>query len=400
MDRRKFLVKGGITAAALVTGTSVLAEIGSSFSTKKVINIGIIGTGARGTGLIPFLNIIEGLNVYACCDVLPFRLEKAIERTNGKAKSYTNYKDLLNDKSIDAVLIASTFSTHAQIALDAIDANKHIYCEKTMAKGYDGIRNILSKMKTSKIVFQTGHQYHSSRLYTHVVKLLQDGKVGKISGFESQWNINRDWRRPVPDESLERAVNWRMYREYSGGLLAELCSHQIDFVNSVLGENPLQVMGTGGVDYWKDGRETFDNIHLTYNYPKGVKAKFTCITSNKKDGYRIKVLGDKGTLVITTTSAKFYPENNKKKRPQVPKDVDGVSGATWQADDIDYYETIDFSHKNPSKQALIDFRDSILENKKPESNVVSGAKAAICVQMGLDAMHNNDIVFWDSKFEI
>ncbi|WP_299665916.1 Gfo/Idh/MocA family oxidoreductase [uncultured Polaribacter sp.] len=400
MDRRKFLIKGGAVTASLIATTSVLANIGSDFNAERKINIGIIGTGNRGNGLIPFINEIENLNVYACCDILPFRLEKGLKRTNGTAKGYADYKDLLNDKNVDAVLIASTFSTHAQIAIDAINAGKHIYCEKTMAKGYRGVLNLVEKVKNSKLIFQTGHQYHSSRLYTHVVKLIKEGKVGNISAFDCQWNRHGNWRRPVPKPSLEKAINWRMYREYSGGLVAELCSHQIDFVNTILEENPLQVMGTGGVDYYKDGRETYDNVHLIYNYPNGIEAKFTCILNNEKDGYQIKVIGDKGTIVITTNTAKFYPEGRKKQPSKMSKEVDGVSGATWQADDVDYYEPIDVSHKNPSKQALMDFRDSILKRKEPDSNVISGAKAAICVQMGLDAMYNNEIVYWKPEFDL
>ncbi|GAA4957692.1 Gfo/Idh/MocA family oxidoreductase [Algibacter aquimarinus] len=401
MDRRKFLIKGGAATAALITSTSVLANIGNPYNSKK-INIGIIGTGQRGAGLIPFINEIENLNVYACCDTIPFRLEKGLARTNGSAIGYNNYKDLLNDKDVDAVLVATPFNAHSQIAIDAVDAGKHVYCEKTLAKGYDGIRNLVAKVKTSEVIFQTGHQYHSSRLYTHVVKLIKEGKVGNISAFECQWNRHGNWRRPVPDPSLEKAINWRMYKEFSGGLVAELCSHQIDFVNTILEENPLQVMGTGGVDYWKDGRETYDNIHLIYNYPNGVEAKFTCLTTNAKEGYQIKVIGDKGTMIITTNSAKFYPEGikNRKVKAKKQQDVDGVSGATWQKDDEGYGEPIQIKHDNPSKQALLDFRDSILDSKEPVSNVVTGAKAAVCVQMGLDAMYNNKIIEWDSKFEV
>ena len=157
-----------------------------------------------------------------------------------------------------------------------------------------------------------------------------------------------------------------MYREFSGGLTAELCSHQIDFVNWVLNETPNQVMGVGGVDYWKDGRETYDNVNLIYSYPNGIKAKFTCLTSNAKDGYQIKVIGDKGTIIIDTKNAWFYPEGKKKHK--VIEDVD--------------------------------FKSSIINNKMPESSVITGAKAAICVQMGLDAMYNNEIVKWDSKWNI
>ena len=85
MDRRKFLIKGATASAALITSTSVLANMGHRFNSKKTINIGVIGTGNRGAGLIPFINEIEHLNVYACCDVIPFRLEEGLKRTNGQA---------------------------------------------------------------------------------------------------------------------------------------------------------------------------------------------------------------------------------------------------------------------------------------------------------------------------
>lgn len=396
MNRRNFIEKGGVAAAALIASTSVLGAIGYDLNSKKEINIGVIGTGDRGCGLISTMGAIENLNVVAVCDILPFRLENGLKRTNGKAKTYSDYKALLNDPTIDAVLITSTFSTHTQIALDALDAGKHVYCEKTMAKGYEGIQNLVNKVKNSDVIFQTGHQYHSSRLYTHVVDLINNGKVGKIAAFQCQWNRHGNWRRPVHDPSLEKAINWRMYREFSGGMTAELSSHQLDFVNWVLDATPDTVMGMGGIDYWKDGRETYDNIHLMYNYPEGVKAKFTCLTSNAKDGYEIKVLGDKGTITITTDKAWFAAEGKKKAKK---KDVDGVSGATAQAD-YKFGEPIKVEHADPSKQALMDFRDSVLNNQQPMSNVITGGNAAICVQMGLDAMYTNEIVHWKPEYTI
>ncbi len=146
-------------------------------------------------------------------------------------------------------------------------------------------------------------------------------------------------------------------------------------------------MGVGGVDYWKDGRETYDNIHLIYSYPSGVKTTFTCLTSNAKDGYQIKILGDKGTIVLDYKKAWFFPEGGKKKKLGI---VDGVSGATAKWDKNSGIP-ITIDHIEPSEQALIDFRDNIIFNKKPISDVTTGVNAAICVQMVLDAMYGNKI---------
>jgi len=392
LKRRNFIKKTGIASVGILTTNSLFGNISNlRYSPNNTINLGVIGTGQRGAGLTSIINKIEGINVIAASDIIPFRLQNGIAKSNTKTKGYKNYKALLDNKDVEAILIATPFNTHTKIAIDALDAGKHVYCEKTLAKGYEGIQELVNKTKASKTIFQTGHQYHSSRLYTHVVELIRQGKVGNITAFECQWNRHGNWRRKVPNPSLEKAINWRMYREFSGGLTAELCSHQIDFVNWVLGETPTQVMGVGGIDYWKDGRETYDNVHLTYSYANGVKAKFSCLTSNAKDGYQIKVLGDKGTLIIDYKDAWFYPEGKKNK---IMGEVDGVSGATAQWDTNKGYN-INIEHLDPSKQALLDFKNAITNNKTPLSNITSGAKTAVCVQMGLDAMYNNKIVKWN-----
>ncbi|TXN35616.1 Gfo/Idh/MocA family oxidoreductase [Flagellimonas hymeniacidonis] len=387
MKRRDFVAKTGIVAAGISTiNASVLYP-----SKNDTLNIGVIGTGDRGGGFIPIINEMEGLNVVACADVLPFRLQSGLEKVQGKANGYSDYRALLDNKQIDAVLIATPFSTHSQIAIDSLDAGKHVYCEKTLVKGYSAIKELVENASKSEKIFQTGHQYHSSRLYTHIVDLIQNGKIGKITAIECQWNRNGNWRRKVQNPEHERAINWRMYREFSGGLLAELCSHQLDFSNWVLNAVPTQVMGDGGIDYWKDGRETLDNVHMIYSYPNGVRAKFTCLTSNSKDDYLIKVFGDKGTIIIDYTKAWFYPE--KIESTKEIGEVDGVSGATIKWDQ-EKGIPIEVEHLDPSKQALLDFRDSVFHNSMPKSNVLTGAKAAICVQMGLDALYNREIVQW------
>ncbi len=389
MKRRDFIIKSSAaTGGILMPNLSLGQQLLKPYNSNSTVNIGVIGTGDRGRGLISLINKVDNLNVAACADILPFRLEKGVAKSEGKVKAYKDYRKLLDNKDIDAVLITTPFNTHSKIAIDSIDAGKHVYCEKTMAKGYLGIKNLVAKEKSANITFQTGHQYRTSRLYTHVVDLIKDGKIGKIQSFDCQWNRNGDWRRHVPKPELEKIINWRMYREFSGGLLAELCSHQLDFANWVLDDTPQMVTGVGGIDYWKDGRETYDNIHLIYSYSSGVKATFTCLTANAKDDYKIKVMGDKGTITLGYTKAWFYPEKNKKKKTGI---VDGVAGATIEWNE-DKGIPIHLEHKEPTEQALVDFKNNIINNKKPFSNITTGANAAIGIQMGLDAMYKNKIV--------
>ena len=170
--RRKFLG----TAATILTASLAYPNSGISILDLKnshTVRIGVIGVGDRGNGLLRIFSKMEGVVIVGLCDTLPFRLKEA-SRITPKAKTYNSHLDLMENKDLDAVIITTPLNTHAEIASDAVDANIHIYCEKTMVKGaketIDLVKKVLSKHKK---VFQTGHQYHSSRLYSHAVDLIQ-----------------------------------------------------------------------------------------------------------------------------------------------------------------------------------------------------------------------------------
>lgn len=395
-SRRSFIKKGALTASIPIfaPNTELFSILKGSPSDQ--LNIGVIGTGGRGQGLINIINRIEGIELIAICDTLPFRLSEAASLAP-KAKQFSNHREMLSLKNLDAVIISTPLNTHAAIASDAVDASVHIYCEKTMVKGDQNTLDLITKVqKNHKKIFQTGHQYHSSRLYSHVVEMIQAGDIGQVIAIDAQWNRNGNWRRHVPNPKFERQINWRMYREYSYGLTAELSSHQIDFCNWLLQDNPRKVAGFGGIDYWKDGRETYDNTNLIYSYANGVKASFTCLTSNAKDDYQIKVMGDKATVIINYDKAWKYPEGKYNK---VMGDVDGVSGAT-QSWTEGKGNLINFNHLEPTRQALEDFKSSIINNTIPLSNLKSGAAVSFAVDMGIRAMDLKQVVSWNPKYDL
>lgn len=376
-------------------GARYLSAMPVSFGQKQV-NIGVIGTGDRGKGLMSLITQIDGLEVVACADVIPFRLTEGLSKAP-KAKGYHNYNDLLNDKNVDAVMISTPFSTHDQIAIAALKAGKHVYCEKTMTKGLDETQRVLSAAAQSNKVFQTGHQYHSSPLYNRAVEIIQSGYIGEITSFESQWNRNGDWRRPVPDPKWERLINWRMYREYSGGLVAELMSHQIDFINWAMNSQPAKVTGFGGIDHWNDGRETYDNVHLLFEYPSGLDASFTCTTTNGYEDYQIKVLGSEGTMILDYTKGVVFAESRDLTEKGI---VDGVSGATLQAWNSGKGTPIDAPGNDPTLDALKQFYNSIVNDAPVISDVKSGAQTAKCVQISLDALYDGKIKYWSDYPEL
>jgi len=393
MKRREFVQYAGMAAAGFA-GAPLAA---GSFNFEP-LKIGIIGTGDRGTGILKLINEIDGMEVRACCDLIPYRLKDAVDAVDGKASAYQDYRALLDDQALDAVVISVPYKLHATMAEDALEAGHHVYCEKTMVHDIASTTRLVEKVRSRpNQVFQVGHQYHNSRLYLKVAELIEKGYCGEILGIDCQWNRNANWRRPVSDPKWEKIINWRMYREYSGGLTAELCSHQIDFINWITGAHPVKVAGFGGIDYWKDGRETYDNVRLFYEYPGGMKASFTCLTTNGFGDYRIRVMGKKATIDLDYRNAKMYIERSEAK---ALGEVDGVSGATLKAWERGEPVSLDVPHEEPTKQALIDFQRCIVNREKPVSNVITGGQAAIAVRMGIDAMDTEQVQYWKDEYDL
>jgi len=179
------------------------------------------------------------------------------------------------------VLIATPLNLHAQMVVDALNAGKHVFVEKTMYfKEEEGEMIRKAMADHPQQVLQVGLQRRSSVLYQVAIEMIRKGALGKVMFVRAQWHRNNNWRRPVPDTKFERLINWRMYKEYSGGLLAELASHQIDIANWAIGSEPISVYATGGINYWKDGRETCDNVEAIYEYAGGQKLVWSSILYN------------------------------------------------------------------------------------------------------------------------
>jgi predicted dehydrogenase len=399
ISRREFVSTGAVALSGLVT--MGFPAIGQTLSANEVIHVGLIGSGARGSGLATLIQAIPTLKLVACCDIQAENLANGMSKADKGAKSYTDYKKLLEDKNIDAVIIATPLFLHYPMAVDALAAGKHVYVEKTMTFSPEQSMDLIKRMKNSKLVFQVGFQYRYYGLYKRVKEVIDQNWLGKITHFECQYNRNSDWRFPVKDPKMERIVNWRMYKEYCGGPLSELCAHEIDMVNFILGSHPLKVTGIGGVDYWKDGRETYDNIRTVYEYPNGVKSSVTSILSNAYNGYNIRILGDKATIDIQRNKAFIYAESKSNKRGT----VDGVTGATIATTTQGKGEEIVFDKPGdrslePTTYALEDFAACIKDKRKPLSNVDTGRDVSIAIYLGNKAAETEKFQVWKPEYSI
>ena len=310
LSRRKFIKNGVLVSSAMALPYTNFASV---LGANDVVRLGIIGAGTRGTGIAKLLKKLPGLSVTACCDIMPDHLTQILTHASPNTKKYTDYRRLLEDKNIDAVIIATPLYLHYSMAVDALMAGKHVYLEKSMTYDIPQALDLEKRVNQSKLVFQVGHQYRYFQLYHAVKKAIDNKWLGEITHFECQYHRNSDWRFPVKAPGTERLVNWRMYKEYSGGLMAELCGHQIDIVNWMTGSHPEKVTGIGGIDYWKDGRETYDNVRAIFEYPGGIKTNVSSILSNAYHGYEIRILGSKATLQIQRDEALLYSEAVKNK---------------------------------------------------------------------------------------
>ena len=191
---------------------------------------------------------------------------------------------------------------------DALEAGKHVFCEKSLVfrpEEVHGLRELHEKHPDQ--VIQVGLQRRYSDFYHTAKQIIDSGAIGQVTHIHAQWHRNTNWRRKVKDEKLEEQLNWRLYKKFSGGLCAELMSHQVDVADWMLDAVPTSVMGVGGLDYWKDGRDIYDNIQLIFEYPEGRKLLYSAIMTNRHiegrrvpgDGCREIIMGTDGSIEIT-----------------------------------------------------------------------------------------------------
>lgn len=313
LSRRDFVGKA-LAGGALIMAypwLKVMAEDQANDYSQK-IKVGVIGVGSRGLLLLHYLNELSttiNIEVVAVCDNYEPHYQRAIKKTDGKAKSFYDYKKIIEMDEVDAVVIATPLYQHAHITIDALNAGKHVFCEKAMARTLEGVKGMADTHYSTGKVLQIGHQRMFDPRYLKAIELINADEIGRITQMRAYWHRNNDWRRPLPEgkPELERQINWRLYKEYSCGLMTELASHQIQVANWLKNAQPVSVMGTGSINYWKDGREVYDNVALIYSYDDGTQFIYDSMTSNRHYGLEEQIMGDKGTLELEVN--KRYFEN-------------------------------------------------------------------------------------------
>jgi predicted dehydrogenase len=316
--RRDFL--RGVTLSSLGLALSVeeiaahaVPDQGTAGSAKPAgppVKVGVIGLGPRGRDILTSLaRLGPAAPVVAICD--SFQAPPFLKRSKDIAPTAaveSDYKNLLSNKEIQAVFIATPSHKHKQIVLDAIQAGKHVYCEAPLASDMAEAKEIAVAGKGAKTVFQSGLQNRCNNQAVHVNNFIRSSATGKMTGGRAQWHKRTSWKQAYPDAAREAELNWRLKKASSSGLLGEIGIHQIDTASWYFKSLPLSVTGFGGILELNDGRDVPDTIQAVFEYPNNVRFAYDATLTNSFDDAYELFLGTDAAVILREIRGWMFKE--------------------------------------------------------------------------------------------
>jgi predicted dehydrogenase len=390
-SRRKFMGKLAGLAATMASTSRVLGA-------NDRIRLGIIGPGDRGTDLIHDALACANTEFVGVADVYSKALAEAAKLVPS-ARTYLDYRHLLEDKTIDAVLIATPQHLHCEHFVASLDAGKHVYQEKTMAFSVEHAKRMRAAYnKAGNRVVQIGFQYTSSGWMIDAMRFFGMDLVGKVTDIHAHMFRNTphgkpQWARPVEPEmtpenivwksflgeapqrefDANRYLNWRLFWDYSGGNFYENLSHALAFWYKVLNLRiPSAVTATGGIYLWKDGREVPDTMSVSMRHSEEILFTWDSAFGNNELGNAEYLLGTDGTI-SRGTELRYRPQ--KVNRP----DGTEMVGQT----------------KTPENVHMQNFLDCIRSGKQPNCPFDLGFRTAMACRMAVDSYRQDRTLRWD-----
>ncbi|MEO6760686.1 MAG: Gfo/Idh/MocA family oxidoreductase, partial [Saprospiraceae bacterium] len=284
--RRHFLQSGATTT---MLAAAAPAQIPKGANDK--INVACIGFGIMGQGDVSTVTTVPGAKLVAVSDVYEGRLTKAKEVYGKDIFTARDYREVLARPDIDAVIVATPDHWHQIIACDAMRAGKDVYCQKPMVQKVEEGAAVIKAEKETKRILQVGSQRASSILYAKAREVIQQGSIGEVRMVEAYWDRNSPqgaWQYSIPPDATPQTIDWdrflghapkrpfepirlfrwRNYQDYGTGVAGDLYVHLFTGIHYVMDSNgPDRIMSTGGLYYWKDGRDVPDLMLGMYDYP-------------------------------------------------------------------------------------------------------------------------------------
>ena len=399
-SRRNFIGNMATGLAGTLAAPNVLGA-------NNRVRFGVIGAGARGTELLREAVACPNTECIGVADIYSRRLDesRAIAPT---ARPHLDYRLLLEDPAVDAVLIATPQHLHAEHFIAALDAGKHVYVEKAMAFTVDHAKQMRAAFERANEragtrAVQIGHQFTSSGHTADAARFLQPDLMGKVTFIQARMYRNTphgkpQWARPVyPDMTPEnihwqsfvgdspeigfdpqRFVNWRYFWDYSGGGVFENMSHQLAFWYKTMALRiPRAVTMNGGIYLWKDGREVPDTMTVAMEHEEELLFTWDSGFGNERLSVTEDVMGTAGTISRTPQTIRYAPE--KKNRP----DGNEMTGVT---------------HTDP-RAHMQNFLDAIRSNRELNCPFDLGYRVSIACRMAVESYRQQRTVRWDPARE-
>jgi len=292
-SRRDFLKLATATTVAASSSLRFLeAQEATPVAPGERVGLATIGLGGQGTSDTKAALKVPGVELVAVADLYDGRLARAKETFGDKVVTTRDYKEVLARPDVDAVIIGTSDHWHVPIALEALAASKHVYVEKPMVQYWEEGHKLIDAQKKSGKVVQVGSQRVSSIVYLKARDLLASGAIGELNMIDAWWSRNSPigaWQYSIPPDASPETVDWerylgrapkrpfdplrffrwRNYQDYGTGVAGDLFVHLFSGVHVITGSlGPTRVMSTGGLRYWKDGRDVPDVMLGLFDYPK------------------------------------------------------------------------------------------------------------------------------------
>ena len=436
--RREFIRVGTGAAAVGATGKFTLLQPKPLWASPRAVapsdtvRFASIGTGVRGCELLTASLKVPGVECVAVCDLYDSRHTAAQEAVkNPNVPATRNYREVLDRKDVDAVIIAVPDHSHRRIFEDACAAGKDVYCEKPMSHTVeDGFAMVEAAQKANTMV-QIGSQRVSSVIYAQAKELLDSGKLGDVYCIEGYWDRNSPsgaWVYPIPPDASEQTIDWnaflgnapkrpfdakrffrwRCFSDYGEGLAGDLFVHLISGINFITSTStvPKRAQSTGGLFHFKDGRDFPDLIETFYDYPN-FRVYLRCNLNNDQ-GEFIAFYGTQGTAIIKGSTLTFTPQDT---RPQPesysiygwPEKMRNEYLAKFAEEHplskVDINEAVETFVPPPGYSDLVDheanFFNAVRSRKKVVENEEFGNRAAIGCHLANYSYFKETPAVWD-----
>lgn len=444
-SRRSFLTKltRGVVGATLfpsiVTARDQQRNIteflqrSQKFSANDHLQIALIGAGGMGTADTNTAITVPGVKLMAVCDLYDGRLADAKSRWGASIDTTRDFREILDRKDIDAVIIATPDHWHKDISVAAMNKGKHVYCEKPMVHDISEGAAVVAAQTKNGVVFQVGSQGLSSLGNEKARELLRDGAIGKLNyaeGFWARMSPSGAWQYPIPADASPQTVGWdaflanttkrpfdatrffrwRNYRDYGTGVSGDLFVHLFSSLHMITGSmGPNKVMATGGLRYWKDGREVPDIMLGMFDYPEtaahpafNLSLRVNFVDGTGGTNY-LRMVGSEGSMTVEWDKVTLYRNapTADANDPLAKTKANGSQGkefiydrkAMLPPEKMEY--TAQAGYKGAHFDHFYNWATAIRNQGKVTENSLFGYRAAAPALLCNDSYFKNRIIEWD-----